>query len=218
MTPVKQQYRHDPDNGVFGDCHRAALATVLDLDIEDVPHFADGNPGDDVFQARVRDFLAIHGLRCIDQIYQAELSDILHSISRINGPDLVYLLGGASRNGTHHTVICQGGKIVWDPAMDESGIVGPCHDGYYWITMFSPISLSRGPDAIGPAVERIARAAGDLYWYVGKGKLRPDEPLYAATINSHEADAEPIVLREGDTIGEVVAAVELAMAARQVAA
>lgn len=39
MTPVTQEFRHDPKNFIWGDCHRAALATILDLPISKVPHF-----------------------------------------------------------------------------------------------------------------------------------------------------------------------------------
>lgn len=38
MKPVRQLYRHDPANGVYGDCWRACIASVLELPIEDVPH------------------------------------------------------------------------------------------------------------------------------------------------------------------------------------
>ena len=41
MTPVKQQFLHDPPTS-YGDCHRAALASLLDLTIDDVPNFMHG--------------------------------------------------------------------------------------------------------------------------------------------------------------------------------
>ena len=43
-----QTILHDPDNGLLGNCMQAAIATVLGLGMEDVPHFAAiGDPDDD---------------------------------------------------------------------------------------------------------------------------------------------------------------------------
>jgi len=42
MRPQKQKFAHKPDEGVFGDCFRTALAAILDLDRDDVPHFNEG--------------------------------------------------------------------------------------------------------------------------------------------------------------------------------
>ena len=36
---MKQKYKHDPDNGIFGDCYRTCLAYILGLDRDDVPHY-----------------------------------------------------------------------------------------------------------------------------------------------------------------------------------
>ena len=41
MTPHKQLNRHRPEEGVFGDCYRTAIACLLDLRPQDVPHVAD---------------------------------------------------------------------------------------------------------------------------------------------------------------------------------
>jgi hypothetical protein len=40
MIRVDQQFLHDPENGVKGDCFRACIASVLELPIEVVPHVA----------------------------------------------------------------------------------------------------------------------------------------------------------------------------------
>jgi len=40
MIPIMQkELKHDPDNGEYGDCFSAFLASVLHLPIEDVPMF-----------------------------------------------------------------------------------------------------------------------------------------------------------------------------------
>ncbi len=42
MKVQKQLFRHKPAEGIYGDCHRTAIACVLDMDAKDVPHFMDG--------------------------------------------------------------------------------------------------------------------------------------------------------------------------------
>jgi hypothetical protein len=38
MTPHKQRFRHDPANGIYGDCWRTAIACLLDIQPEEIPH------------------------------------------------------------------------------------------------------------------------------------------------------------------------------------
>jgi len=39
VKPVKQTIIHNPDNGMYGDCFRACVASLLEKPIEKVPHF-----------------------------------------------------------------------------------------------------------------------------------------------------------------------------------
>lgn len=137
MKPVKQLFLHRPEQGIYGDCERAAWATILDLDILDVPHFFEGGCSANEAVKRQRAFEATLGLYhitlpfCVD----AGVEGVLAAMG-YNNPNAEYLLVGQSRNGTNHTVVCRGDKIVHDPALDNSGIVGPCDDGWFWITIF----------------------------------------------------------------------------------
>lgn len=150
MTPVFSQVRHDPDGKVWGDCHRAAVATVLDLPLLAVPHFSDGWPSGDEFKRRERKFLASHGLVPIDLVYTPPAECGHELILRVVGdmnPGVPYILGGTSRHRVDHSVVCLDDRIVHDPSRDEdgtaAGIVGPCADGWYWITFFGAKSLGR---------------------------------------------------------------------------
>lgn len=153
MIPLKQRNRHNPEEGVWGDCHRAAIASVLELDLDDVPHFADGGPTGEEFMRREQAFLRSLGLVRIAVPYDAPLEKVLECV-RVLNPGVYYLLGGKSRTGVDHTVIGLNGQIVHDPSLDNSGIVGPCEsDGLYWLTFFgAAVALEglRGADRQHP--------------------------------------------------------------------
>lgn len=52
------------------------------------------------------------------------------------------LLGGESQTGVNHTVvICPDGSI-WNPTHGDPEIVGPCDDGFYWITFFQALKAT----------------------------------------------------------------------------
>lgn len=149
MTPVKQSITHAPRAGRWGDCHRAAVASVLDLPLAAVPHFSEGGPGVEEFKAREREFFARHGLVPITAVYAgSEVYDgpalILEVVGKLN-PETPYLLGGRSRHGGDHTVVCLGDAIVHDPSHDDAGIVAPSSDGWYWVTFFGALNLDRRP-------------------------------------------------------------------------
>lgn len=135
MKFQKQLFRHDPERGVYGDCYRTVLACFLDLDHDQVPHFAALYWNDSTAWAKAaKEFLAQYGLVEISVVYDGSMSlDSLLSWVGWANPGMYYMLSGRSRNGTDHVVIGLNGSIVWDPATDDSGIVGPGSDGYYRI-------------------------------------------------------------------------------------
>ncbi len=135
MTPLKQLFKHDPNNGVWGDCHRAAIASMLDLPLADVPHFGDGGPNDAEFNRRVDAFLATRGLKGFGIGLQCELEHVFE-VMRVSNPGVYWMLGGQSLTGVDHTVICYEDKIVHDPSLTNAGIIGPCvADDCYWINV-----------------------------------------------------------------------------------
>lgn len=131
MKEQKQKYRHQPPEFI-GDCHRTAIACVLDLDRDDVPHFGEvhWHEPEKFYEAFDR-WLENQGYAQVSLAWDGEnteLQQVLDGIGCFN-PELYWLLGGKSKNGTNHTVVCRGNAIVWDPAIDGSGIVGPStHD------------------------------------------------------------------------------------------
>lgn len=153
MKVQKQLNRHRPEEGVYGDCHRTAIACVLDMDAKDVPHFMDG-AGDNVdaedLHIVAERWLNERGIATITILFDGSgaLEDVLSTIANTNTRSHpVFILGGKSRNGVNHSVVCCDGEIVCDPSQDDSGIVGPCHDGWYWLTFFGSLQATCRPQA-----------------------------------------------------------------------
>lgn len=153
MKPQKQLNRHRPAEGVYGDCHRTALAIVLNMDAKDVPHFMDGTPGtgnaEDAHD-RIEAWLNARGICTINVLFPGEVprDEVLQTVSLTNHRSVpVFILGGMSKNGVNHSVVCCDGKIACDPSQDDSGIVGPCDDGFYWLTFFGTLLATNKPAA-----------------------------------------------------------------------
>ena len=145
MTPHKQLYKHDPEAGTIGDCWRTCIACLLDRSPEDVPHImVDCWEDSETANRKTREYLATQGLDFIEYAMSpgSSFEDILSHVGTVN-PDLHYLLSGTSSNGIGHSVICCNDAIVWDTALDDSGIVAPMSDGYYWITWLVPLVLRK---------------------------------------------------------------------------
>lgn len=146
MIKQKQAFLHDPANGLFGDCYRTAVACLLNLQRDEVPHvFHDGCKGP-VADARMNDWLKIKGITQFTMALDGAISldELLNSVLWANNDKVEYLLCGTSRNNTAHVVVCRGNEIIWDPAIDDSGIVGPAEDGFWWISVIAiaPVRLA----------------------------------------------------------------------------
>lgn len=137
MTPVNCQTTHDPDADSTGDCYRACLASLLDLPAEAVPHFYAAGVSPEAAAAHSDRWLAERGLVTFQILYpEATIVDLLDDMDYLNEGKL-YMLTGTSSFGNHHVVICSGGKIIHDPS--GSGIVAPCKDGAYRVTVLAKI-------------------------------------------------------------------------------
>jgi hypothetical protein len=131
MIKHKQEFRHDPENGVYGDCFRTSIACMLDLKREQVPHFlGDG----DVTQGieRAQRFLKFFNLALIQLPMQGTLEEVL-TCGDIYAAGVHYFIVGESRTGCNHIVICKDDEIVHDTSLDDAGIIGPADDGYLWL-------------------------------------------------------------------------------------
>ena len=148
MIRHQQRFLHDPANGQYGDCHRTALACLLDLDPEQVPHFYEqkvqAEKSGEVYLWRdeVEKFLNTRGFTQADIAFGAGLKEVMQFMGAVN-PRTFYLLGGTSPRGVNHTVVCCGGDFEWDPHPDASYVNGPLDSGFFEITFLLPIAMKR---------------------------------------------------------------------------
>lgn len=152
MIRQKQLFRHEPEKQQFGDCHRTALACLLNIPVEDSPHF--------IGEWELREQLKAQGLEVefyswqdeqeawlnslgyttIDVCYNPEVSveEVMRCVS-IRNPDIYYLIAGTSPRGTNHSVIAHGPNFDWDPHMDGGFLVAPLDNGVWEVTFLLPI-------------------------------------------------------------------------------
>lgn len=143
MIKRKQLFFHNPEKGEYGDCYRTCIACLLNYEPVQVPNFGVHYDDAEKFHQAANEFLASEGLAAISNAFLGTLEEIL-AMQAVNNPKAYYMLTGESKNGTRHCVICLGGEIIWDPAKDDSGIVGPVKfpgGEAYWIEYLVPSML-----------------------------------------------------------------------------
>lgn len=120
MIPVTQTVLHDPDNGRFGNCFSAVLASLLHLPIDQVPSFYDSRDTNDTqWIGRVNDWLRPYGLGYVSidaslaaLMPEIKLSDVHHEIG-----------GNTSRHAeTLHSCVGADGSVAFDPHPDATGL------------------------------------------------------------------------------------------------
>lgn len=150
MRKLKQAYKHDPENGKFGDCFRTCIAMILDLGRDEVPNFAEKHWNDSGnFNKAASEWLAARGLvLCFSYINGGHpLERAIAAGDALAGNSCGFIFSGMSRNGTNHATVAMGGEIWADPAIDDSGIVGPMDNGYYQIEFIAPMPVKDGGHA-----------------------------------------------------------------------
>lgn len=113
MIPVKQTTRGGADAPPEerGDCFSACLASLLELDLAEVPRFCELD-GD--WTPAINQWLAGLGLAYVELGY----SDYTVEVRKRLG---WHVVSGRSPRGHRHSVVAQGGELVHDPHMDVEG-------------------------------------------------------------------------------------------------
>lgn len=139
MKPVLCTVKHDPAAGTYGDCIRACIASILELTAEQVPHFAFDDPGGEVANQRIREFLASHRLAPFWINYDGSISrdELLGMMGELNS-GAVFMLYGRTDSGDH-VVVCQGGEIVHDPSWYRSPLIGAGSHGFWTVLVLGRV-------------------------------------------------------------------------------
>lgn len=103
MKAVTQTILAGEIDGVPGNCLQAAVASLLELDLDAVPHFALHED----WLERLVEFGAERGYRVL---YQGQ-------------PVAFGLAFGMSERDLGHAVVCLDGEIAWDPHPSRTGLV-----------------------------------------------------------------------------------------------
>lgn len=137
MKPVRCIARR----GEQGDCWRACIATILNLDAKSVPNFVHlGGDDKEKYITLTREWLACRGLA----LFEMQCSDEYTLESLLNwrsetSVDVPVIVVGESKND-NHAVIAMNGKVVHDPS--SVGLTGPvrcacsdpaCQRRYWWL-------------------------------------------------------------------------------------
>lgn len=138
MIEQKQLYLHNPKEGSIGDCWRTCIACILDVEPKAIPHYYKSlwEPEPAIISTKVHretnKFLkANFDLQYIEYPLDCPEVEILNTYLEHYYRDTYVMLGCSSKNGGHSVI--RKGYYMWDPAIDNSGCVGPMNDGYYWI-------------------------------------------------------------------------------------
>lgn len=124
MFPFKlhrQTLQHAPMHGVNGNCQQTVIACLLNKEIDEVPHFAEGldfsraKESGETFNQRIADYLATQNLQEFLLAYEGmSLKDVLKTTSGQN-PKVPMIIGVRGSRSVNHSVIAYGGVIVHDP-------------------------------------------------------------------------------------------------------
>ena len=144
MKPVHQRYHNDPEANEFGDCLRACVASVLDLGLDDVPHFAWGIYSDDpadggTMGEHLKLWLRGRGIGLLVYSIKADTLGEVLAWSLQNNPESYFILGGGTPSGNGHACVVRAGKVVHEPSPDNDGtpsLAGPMHDGTFKVFAF----------------------------------------------------------------------------------
>ena len=127
-----QTILHDPENGLWGNCFQTALACVLDMEVEEVPHFYDqGNTSIDPIQKWLLQFNL-----CLVTIGHAKDHDWF---AESGLTEVVTISGGPSPRydgKVDHCVVARGGRMLHDPHPSRDGVPEFTH--HWFLAAVSP--------------------------------------------------------------------------------
>lgn len=121
MKPVDQEHFRHVGAEQWGDCMRATLASLLELPLADVPHFAQeakGEPSD--YYEAIQDWLCARGFLMVMAMGSGQGKFFAPGCDH----DVYHLISGLSPRGNdlHHSVVGKNGQIEHDPHPSRAGL------------------------------------------------------------------------------------------------
>lgn len=105
MREVTQTILHGDPSGRPGNCLQAAVASLLDLNLDEVPHFIEHD-----------DWLEYFVDFCVERGYRP--------LMRPPAAHVAYgMAWGPSERGVRHAVVWIDGRMVWDPHPSRAGLL-----------------------------------------------------------------------------------------------
>ena len=131
MKPVDQTtFRPETGHPDTGDCFRAAMASMLDLPLDAVPHIFAEHSDPEAAREHLDRWLGEHGLAYIEVSWSGD------SETPVDFPVPTLAHGRSPRGEWDHTVIVQNGTVVHDPHPSRQGL--RTFEQYGW---FLPMSF-----------------------------------------------------------------------------
>lgn len=127
MKPLKQTILQDPDNGLYGNCFQAVIASLLELPMDAVPNFLEG-PTPTNWKTETNEWLSARGLVYFEVKLQAPWAEAFPGVS-----GLYHEMSGPSpRNkDASHSVVGRDGEVYFDPHPSDMGLDGLMEDWQY---------------------------------------------------------------------------------------
>lgn len=116
------KHRFDVDPERTGNCYQAALASIFELPIKEIPHFM-AMPHSVDWYEQLQLWLQPRGLAAIDVDAKADIMTPQYAG--------FYLTHGRSPRGGMHTVVSYRGKMVHDPHPSGDGLVEETAHTYF---------------------------------------------------------------------------------------
>jgi hypothetical protein len=137
VNPVFQSIRGDAQRTQAGDCFRACVASILELSLDDVPHFfvkqRTGTKVTPQLETAMQDWFRKLGLGFVTLPVQADTPNEAMGLFGNRYPNLYYILIGQSIKGVNHAVVCRGPYMAHDPARPAMGLAAPQENGLFLI-------------------------------------------------------------------------------------
>lgn len=133
MTPFICQTLHNPPIS-YGDCVRACVASLLDIEPPLVPHFFDAGQDGVEGVASMREYLKSQGLGVAFFAIDGSMSrEDVGEFMKANNPNMYYILYGQLQSGGAHAVIGLNDNIVHNPHWLSEKLVGPMDANNAWV-------------------------------------------------------------------------------------